>query len=120
MEKWEELYRTLDEKERCFYRGLYQAYAWDQGYRSRTVRYRVPDEYAWISDGIPEGFNLSRFMAVVADMDSEGFIHYWFHEHKDGDDFLWLGCTEDDSLRHISELDKWRHASSNVWYEEMK
>ena len=87
------------------YAGVYQAYAWQQGYEGKPVRFRLPDQYFDnCDDEVAEGFNLKKFMAVVADFD-EGAIHYWKFEEEEEDRFITLVCTEDDSMRSLDEDD---------------
>ena len=98
------------------YRGVYQAYAWQQGYGGHITEFRLPDQYFFIgSDDYNEGFDLLKFFKVVEDMDDEGCIHMWKLDSRKGDTFLMLGCTEDDSLKYIEDPDAtgFHHAS---WY----
>jgi len=103
-------------EERNAYLGVYQAYAWQQGYKGKVEVFRLPDEYfqmAGPDDVVFEGFDLKKFMEAVADIDNEGAIHYWKYFEEDGDKFLALGCTEDDSLndQDLDGADDWYHAS---------
>jgi len=97
----------IDPYAKAAYSGVYQAYAWHQGYVDQPVIFRVPDEYFYIpTDHKPDHtkpqaeneffspFSIRDFMAVVAEMDNEGFIHLWRYSEAEGDRFLELSCTE--------------------------
>lgn len=86
------------------YNGVYQAYAWHQGYEDKPVKFRIPDHHF-----DPEPLTLAHFMEVVADVDNEGAIHYWKYDEVPTvygcDRFLTLVCTEDNSIHHL--LKEW-------------
>jgi hypothetical protein len=91
----------MTDQEYSAYLGVYQAYAWQQGYANHAVEFRLPDEH--FSTGRTydtEGFDLRKFFEVVADMD-DGGIHYWWYYEKNHDRFLVLACTEDDSMTYM-------------------
>lgn len=96
-------------------RGIYEAYAWQQGYEGKAVKFRVPSTMGLMTD---EGkwqevpFDVADFMRVVAEVD-DGGIHYWRWEveatvSEDAlmlppDGFLTLACTEDASMDDMPE-----------------
>lgn len=138
---WSEELDAIPVQERMVYAGLYQGYAWDQGARGAVAEYRAPDEFFWLGQSEEGddrlGFNLVRFMACAADMDSDGSVHRWQAEVRNGDLWIRIGCTEDDSLVGLREkgkswwywsgdqnaLDEWHRVQreyQKTWLEERR
>jgi len=104
------------------YTGVYQAYAWQQGYNNAPTTFRIPDEHFLLNPHDDpflweEGFKLADFMEAVAHIDNEGYIHYWKYHEADGDRYLTLACTEDASSWMPTEHSEFYHAADDYWKE---
>jgi hypothetical protein len=115
----------MTNSEFCSYQGVYQAYAWQQGYANAPVVFRLPDENfvigEWGDEHCTEGFDLLKFFRVVAEIDNEGAIHSWEYFESPGDRgpyvdrFVRLTCSEDDSQLHPDyHDDKSGHAEWHI------
>jgi hypothetical protein len=109
---------------RNVYAGIYQTWAWQQGYNGCITRFRIPgydpvgplmalnsseDDPSW--QDFP--FDPNEFFATV-DLIDDGGIHYWRIEKPcDGERFIWLACTEDNSMDMVRTSD-WFTAASWV------
>jgi len=113
-------------EEKAAYLGVYQAYAWEQGFRESPISFRIPDEHFVKSENGPDGFVVSEFMEAVADLD-DGHIHLWkyyttdnhLHPELKPNRHLALICTEDDSMARIApdDQDNWHYAEDTYWQE---
>lgn len=90
------------------YAGFYQGLAWAQGAIDGPLKFNWPDELMRWDNTLR--FDRRRFFAVVADLDSEGGIHYWEHyQYSDDRGILW--CTEDPTPKAIPESARTAHGA---------
>jgi|SRR5215471_1516061 len=110
----------MTDQEFCSYAGVYQAYAWHQGFRSRPTEFRIPDEHFSYSRSYDEtGFDLVKFFEVVAEID-DGGIHQWQMRVQDFDTILTLACTEDDSMTYMLEATRQEFYTAFEMLETLK
>lgn len=108
----------MDDQRWCAYAGVYQAFAWQQGFAGQPVTFRLPEDF-WVRQKFEEEvFDVSAFMSVVRDIDDTG-IHYWRFYEVDGDRFLSLACTEDRTAEWLpaDAKDKYHTAYEEFWKE---
>jgi len=103
------------------YRGVYQAYAWMQGWADAPIDICVPDENFYVgSDDFDSGFDLVKFFEVADDMDSEGAIHYWKMRVEGFNTILTLACTEDSSMTFMTDATLREYHTTADMYETLK
>jgi hypothetical protein len=113
--EWQELEdRMMDMPSwhRASYLGLFQGFAFNQGFDNEPRRFRLPNEHFQLDPINLRGdsFSLLDFFTVVAYIDNEGSIFYfkveeqeitWPYGNKTKETFLHMACTEDDSWNQV-------------------
>lgn len=86
---------SMDDYRKGLYTGLFEAWANENGLEKTGItRHRVPFALPTLTPPYEEPFDMERFLATEAEMDSEGGIFTVGFEASGNEAFVYLYCTE--------------------------